>query len=82
MIIEAIGILATIFIVIAFMLDGELKIRVVDLIGASLFILYGMLVKSFSVVLLNFILVGVQTYKIIKMKHEVKETENEQFEAK
>ena len=82
MIIEAIGIIATIFIVIAFMLDGELKIRIVDLVGASLFVIYGMLINSFSVILLNFILVAVQIYKIIKMKHEVEEIENEQFETK
>lgn len=66
---EAIGVLATIFIVVAFMLEGELKIRVVDLVGAVLFVVYGMLINSFSVVLLNFILVAIQVYKIIKIKH-------------
>ena len=72
--IEVIGIVATLFIVIAFSLNGELKIRIFDLVGAILFILYGSLICSFSTILLNGILVGIQIFKIIKLKK--KETNN------
>ena len=67
---ELIGIIATLFIVVAFSLNGELKIRIFDLIGAVIFIIYGFLIYSFSTVLLNTILVGIQIYKIIKLKKE------------
>ena len=68
MIVESIGIIATLFIVLAFSLNGELKIRIFDLVGAVLFVVYGCLIKSFSTVLLNGILTGIQIYKIIKLR--------------
>lgn len=66
--VEAVGIVATLFIVLAFSLNGELKIRIFDLVGAVLFVVYGCLIKSFSTVLLNGILTGIQIYKIIKLR--------------
>ena len=59
MIYELIGVIATLFIVVAFSLNGELKIRLFDLVGAILFVVYGVLIKSFSIVLLNAILVAI-----------------------
>ena len=65
--VEILGVTATLFIVVAFMQKGEFKIRVLDCIGAILFIVYGVLIHSFSTVLLNFILVAVQVYHLKKM---------------
>lgn len=66
--IELLGIIATLFIVVAFLQSGELKIRILDAVGAILFIVYGICIHSFSTVLLNSILVGVQIYKIVRLK--------------
>ena len=63
---EWIGILGSVTIILAFLLKGELKIRIVDLIGAALFVIYGVLIKSFSTVLLNGVLVVVQLIYIFK----------------
>lgn len=38
---ERIGIAGTLFIILAFTMNGERKIRIFDLIGALLFIIYG-----------------------------------------
>ena len=65
--IEILGIIATLFIVIACAQSGEVKIRILDAIGAILFIVYGVLIHSFSTILLNSILVGVQLYKLRKL---------------
>lgn len=62
--IEIIGIIATLFIICAFLQNGEGRIRTLDLIGAILFIIYGVCIRSFSTILLNGILVGVQIYKL------------------
>ena len=67
---EVIGICATLFIVFAFTRDGELNIRVLDLIGAVLFVVYGICIHSLSVILLNGILIGVQIYKIKNLKED------------
>lgn len=70
MLIELLGVAGTICIVVAFMQNGEAKIRRLDLIGAILFVIYGFLLPSFSTILLNAILCGVQIYKLIKLhKH-------------
>lgn len=65
---EFIGILGTLFIIIAFTFNGELKIRIFDLIGAILFVIYGITIKSFSTILLNGILIIIQIYKIYKLR--------------
>ncbi|MBP3853054.1 MAG: YgjV family protein [Erysipelotrichaceae bacterium] len=66
--IEILGIVATIFIIVAFLMDGELKIRLLDLVGAVLFFVYGYMIRSFSVMLLNGLLVLIQIYKIYQLK--------------
>lgn len=67
---EIIGILGTLFIILAFILNGEIKIRLFDLIGAILFVVYGFTIKSFSTILLNFILIIIQLYKLYKLKNK------------
>ena len=68
---EIIGIVATLFIVVAFTRDGEIHIRILDLIGAVLFVVYGLCIHSFSTVLLNGILIGVQCVKLRKLKEDI-----------
>lgn len=65
---EVIGIIATLFIILAFLNKDVKKIRIFDIVGALLFILYGLLIKSFSTVLLNLVLTGVNIYQLYKLK--------------
>ena len=65
--IEIVGIIGTLFILIAFLQNGELSIRILDSIGAILFVIYGICIESFSTVLLNGILVIIQLVKIYKI---------------
>ena len=66
--VELLGILATLFIVIAFAMNSKKLIRIFDTIGAILFIIYGVLISSLSVWLLNGILVIINIHKLIKEK--------------
>lgn len=66
--IEILGIIATLFVLAAFMLNDVKQIRIVDLIGAILFVVYGILIHSLSVSLLNGILIIIHLYKLIKQK--------------
>lgn len=65
---ESIGIIATLFVVLAFAMTGEVRIRILDAVGAALFIVYGITIHSFSTILLNAILVCIHIYKLTKMK--------------
>jgi len=67
---EWLGILGTLFIILAFTMNGERKIRVFDMIGALLFIVYGFTINSFSTILLNVVLVFVQAYKLLRRKSD------------
>ena len=62
--VEIIGIVATLFILVAFSLNDKKLIRLVDSIGAVLFVIYGILINSLSVWLLNICLIIINLYKI------------------
>ena len=66
--VEILGIIATLFVLAAFMLNDVKQIRIVNLIGAILFVVYGILIHSLSVSLLNGILIIIHLYKLIKRK--------------
>lgn len=66
--IELIGILATMLVLISFLMENELHIRVVNIFGAILFVVYGILISSLSVWLLNGVLIFIHLHRIKKLK--------------
>lgn len=64
---EWIGILGSMFVIAAFMCRDEKKIRILDTVGAVLFILYGVSIGSLSMVLLNTVLSLIQLHEIASM---------------
>lgn len=68
MLVEALGVTATLFILLAFSMNDKRAIRLFDSLGAVLFVVYGLLIHSFSVWLLNFILILINSYKMYKGK--------------
>lgn len=65
---EIIGMTATLFILLAFLQKTEKRIRIIDTIGAALFVVYGLLIHSLSVWVLNALLIVIQIYHLRKMK--------------
>ena len=65
---EVIGIAGTLAILIAFLCNKEEHIRIVDAIGATLFVIYGVCINSPSTVILNVALILIQSVKLYKMK--------------
>lgn len=63
---EIIGTLASIFVLISFLCKSERKIRIVNIIGALFFVIYGVLINSFSVWFLNGALILIHLYKLLK----------------
>ena len=62
--VEVLGIIATLFVLAAFSLNDKRLIRLVDSMGAVLFVIYGILINSLSVWLLNICLIIINLYKI------------------
>ena len=62
-----IGYAASFFVVLSFMLKDIKKIRVVNLIGCVLFVLYGIYSNYlWPIIIPNTILFGVQVYHLVK----------------
>lgn len=70
--VETLGTLASVFVLISFLMKGEKQIRIVNIVGAIIFVIYGVLIGAFSIWLLNGILCLVHLYKLIKgKKHDI-----------
>lgn len=67
MIVEIIGIVASVLVVISFFLNGETYIRAVNMIGSVVFVIYGSLLGSISVIFLNSMSIIINTIKIYKL---------------
>jgi len=67
---EIIGIIASLFILLSFLYNGEKQIRIVNIIGAVLFVIYGILISALSVYLMNGILIAIHIRKLFKLKKE------------
>ena len=63
--IDTIGWVATFFIIVSFLIDNIFWLRIVNLIGASLWLAYGVIDLSYSIIFLNIVIVSIQIYKII-----------------
>lgn len=65
---EWIGLAGSVLIIIAFTTKNEKSIRILDAVGAALFILYGVLIKAWATVFLNAVLIIVHLFRFIEMK--------------
>lgn len=68
MLIEILGIVASLFVISAFLFKDIKIIRILDGIGALLYVFYGILIHSYANILLNVVLVAVQVYHLTKLR--------------
>ena len=59
---EIIGYTASALVAISLMMSSIVKLRVINLIGAALFTLYGLLIGAYPVAVLNFTIVLIDLY--------------------
>lgn len=74
--IEAIGILASCFVLLSFIFRKTIVIRSVNIIGATLFVVYGISIGALSVWLLNGILIIIHVFHIAKERRKKGTNEN------
>ena len=66
--IEILGWVATLVIIVSFLVNDIKTLRTFSLIGAILWVIYGFAIQSSSIVFLNLVIVGIQIYKLYKIK--------------
>lgn len=64
--IELIGILGSVFVLLSFLMKDVRKIRIINIIGALLFVIYGMYINAFSTWFLNASLVCIHILYLIE----------------
>lgn len=65
---ESIGVLASCAVLFSFVFNNQRKIRITNIVGALLFVIYGLLIGSFSVWSLNLILIFIHLIKLKNMR--------------
>lgn len=88
MIIELIGIFATVIILVAMSIKtttykGDVWMRIINLIGSAVFVVYGVLLPAISTAILNaaLVIVNIVHIVILKKEHE-KEIQNKNEDKK
>lgn len=71
-VIEIIGIIATIIIVISMCFNtttikGNYLMRILNIIGSLVFVIYGLILPAYSTALLNGILVFINAYRLLML---------------
>ena len=71
---ELIGWIGNVFVVISFLNNYTLKLRSYNLVGASLWLVYGIVAGSFSIIFLNVVVISIQIVKITQILRERKKS--------
>tara|TARA_B100001057_G_scaffold8785_1_gene8106 strand:- start:801 stop:1025 length:225 start_codon:yes stop_codon:yes gene_type:complete len=69
---DIIGWVASAFVILSFLINDMLRLRIVNLIGASLWLAYGVVDLSSSIIFLNIVIVSIQIFKIYHLSRTKK----------
>ncbi len=64
---EIVGYVASALVAISLMMSSILKLRVINLLGAALFTLYGLLIGAYPVAVVNFVIALIDLYYLRDM---------------
>lgn len=70
MIIEMIGYAGSILVVISVLMSSLVKLRVVNSIGAFIFALYALMIRSYPTAIMNFCLVAINIYYLVRLSRQ------------
>lgn len=67
MIYEIIGYIASILVAISLLMTSILRLRLINIVGAIVFVIYGLLIGAYPVALVNFIIVLINLYQLYRL---------------
>lgn len=70
--IEVIGLSASLIVLLSFLYDDGIWIRLINMVGCILFVVYGVLLGAFSIWFMNGIVFFIHIYKLHKLNKEKK----------
>lgn len=72
---EGIGILASVFVLVSFLFSNERKTRIINIVGAAIFVVYGIILPAYATSVMNGALIVVHVVKLTK-EHLAKRKKN------
>ncbi|MGJ3240280.1 MAG: YgjV family protein [Anaerolineae bacterium] len=69
MIYEIIGYIASILVAISLLMTSILRLRLINIVGSSFFVLYGLLIGAYPVAIVNFVIVLINLYQLYKLRN-------------
>ena len=67
MILEMVGYFASMLVLISLLMTSVVKLRVINMIGSFIFAVYALLIHSYPTAVMNFCLVGVNIFYLVRM---------------
>tara|TARA_B100000678_G_scaffold213679_1_gene181047 strand:- start:226 stop:456 length:231 start_codon:yes stop_codon:yes gene_type:complete len=61
---EIVGWIATFVVIGSFLVNDMIKLRSINLAGATLWLIYGIIASSYSIIFLNVVVMSIQIFKI------------------
>ena len=77
---EGIGILASAFVLVSFLFSNERKTRIINIVGAAIFVVYGLILPAYATSVMNGALIIVHIVKLSK-EHIAKKKQSAKSEA-
>ena len=65
---EMLGTLASVMVLLSFIATEEKRIRMINIVGAAIFVVYGLMIHAFSVWFLNGVLILIHGWHLFKGK--------------
>lgn len=66
--IEWVGYIASVLVLISLMMSSILRLRVINMLGASVFCIYGLFIESYPVAIMNFLITLSNIYYLLKLR--------------
>ena len=73
---ELIGFLGTVFVLVSFLMKDIKRVRFINIVGAALFVVYGILINAMSTWILNASLVIINVIYLIKDRNGINKDVN------
>ena len=67
LLIELFGYLGSLLVVVSMLMTSVMRLRVINTIGSIIFAIYALIIRSYPTALMNFFLVGINIYQMIRL---------------
>ncbi len=68
MMVELVGYIGSILVLISFLMTSVVKLRIINAVGGTIFAVYAMIIQSYPTALMNFCLVGINIYYLVRLR--------------